>query len=477
MPNMLAPTRGADQLLVQNYEKDAISPGVMHLGVGAFHRAHQAVYFDRLLSKPAGKHWGLIGVNIRPQDSQGFTQLNKQNGEYVLKTMSPKGEAVYEHIRAITQLVDGAIEPETVDHLMADNQIQLITTTVTEGGYYLDENNQLMQDHPLIKDDLSSGRNTLYAFLYAGLKKRSETSASKITLLCCDNLRHNGKLLKTGLLQFLKAKQDESLHAWALENCSFPSSMVDRITPKPSIEHQKDVQSRFNIEDNMTVMAEDFIQWVVEDDFAGERPPLHKVDVQLVEDVTPFEEAKIRILNAGHTCVAYQAALKGLDYFDQAMMDMELKVYFSNFIKQDAIPAIGQSVVDLSSYAKVIALRFSNTNIGDTVERICTDGYAKFPIFVYPTLAGIYQLGGIPNKTIDAIASWFVFIHQTAQGKLQVNYYEPNMDKLAAFTNDEKGIHAFATDTYLWQDLPEAYPDFVSRLSRSIKQTQLRFSA
>ena len=477
MPNLLIPMRNADQLAAQDYEKDAISPGAMHLGVGAFHRAHQAVYFDRLLSKPTGKHWGLIGVNIRPQDSQGFAQLSKQNGEYVLKTMSPKGQTVYEHIRAITQLVDGAIEPETVDHLMADEQIQLITTTVTEGGYYLDENNQLMQDHPLIKDDLSSGRNTLYAFLYAGLKKRSETSGSKITLLCCDNLRHNGKLLKTGLLQFLKAKQDEALHAWVLDNCSFPSSMVDRITPKPSIEHQDDVQSRFNIEDNMTVMAEDFIQWVVEDDFAGERPPLDTVDVQMVDDVTPFEEAKIRILNAGHTCVAYQAALKGLDYFDQAMIDTELQRYFSDFIKQDAIPAIGQSVVDLSSYAKIIAMRFSNANIGDTVERICTDGYAKFPIFVYPTLAGIYQLGGIPSKTIEAIASWFVFIHQANQGNLHVNYHEPNKAKLTAFTNDETGIQAFATDTFLWQELPQAYPDFIPRLTSTIEQIQSRFSA
>ena len=477
MTNFLIPKREIAELAVQDYEKETISPGVMHLGVGAFHRAHQAVYFDRLLAQPAGKHWGLIGVNIRPQDSQAFTQLIDQSGEYILKTMTPKGRAIYEHIRAITQLVDGAKEPSTVDHLMADEQIQLITTTVTEGGYYLDENHALMLDHPLVKADIASGRNTLYAFLYAGLKKRSETSNSKITLLCCDNLRHNGKLLKTGLLQFLKAKQDDVLHAWVLENCSFPSSMVDRITPKPSAEHQEDVLSRFDIKDNMTVMAEDFIQWVVEDDFAGKRPPLDTVDVQMVDDVTPFEEAKIRILNAGHTCVAYQAALKGIDYFDQAMIDVELQRYFTDFIKQDAIPAIGQSVVDLSSYANIIAMRFSNANIGDTIERICTDGYAKFPIFVYPTLAGIYQLGGIPNKTIDAIASWFVFIHQANQGKLQVNYHEPNMAKLTAFTNDKTGIHAFATDSYLWQELPQVYPDFVHRLTTSIENIQLRFSA
>lgn len=468
MANHLHASLNKDQLSTQEYQKEVITPGVVHLGVGAFHRAHQAVYFDRLLANQDEQNWGLIGVNIRPQDSQMFSQFVQQKGEYVLKTMAADGHTEYEHIRSIVQQIDGAKAPEEVDTALANENIQLVTSTVTEGGYYLDENRILMLDHPAIKADIEGARNTLYAFLYAGLKKRSETSQSKITLLCCDNLRHNGELLQAGLMQFLEAKQDHALIEWVKENTSFPCSMVDRITPKPSQQHIDDVQARFGIDDNMTVMGEDFIQWVVEDNFAGKKPSLDLVGVQFVENVVPFEEAKIRILNAGHTCVTYQAALKGLTYFDEAMRDDDLHQYFRDFITQDSIPAIGDSVVDLPAYLDVIANRFSNSNIGDTVERICSDGYSKFPIFVYPTLEGIFRKGGVPTKTIQGIASWFTFIQLTNQGKLNIKYHEPNNAFVAAFTNDEKGIEAFVTDSFLWGSVPTEYPEFVTLLTQEI---------
>ncbi|MEL0638173.1 mannitol dehydrogenase family protein [Marinomonas sp. TI.3.20] len=475
MPNTLTATRHCDQLSVQPYAKEDISPGVIHLGVGAFHRAHQAMYFDRFLALPEGKKWGLIGVNVRPQDSQSFARLMAQQGEYVLKTMAPNGATEYEHIRSIIRQIDGAQKPNDVDDAMADANTQLVTSTVTEGGYYLDEKRVLMTSHPAIKADIEGARNTLYAFLHAGLKKRSETSNAKITLLCCDNLRHNGELLETGLMQFLSAKGDTTLVNWVKENVSFPCAMVDRITPKPSLIHVKDVQDRFGIDDEMTVMGEDFAQWVIEDNFAGEKPALDLVGVQFVDKVDPYEEAKIRILNAGHTCVTYQAALKGLTYFDEAMRDDELKQYFTDFIKQDSIPAIGNSIVDLPAYFDIIAARFSNTNIGDTVERICTDGYAKFPIFVYPSLEGVYRIGGTPTKTIQGIACWFVFIHKAAAGQLAIEYHEPNLSSMSSFTNDKKGIQAFATDPYLWGSLATDYPSFATDLAKSIHEEQKKY--
>ncbi|RBP82463.1 mannitol dehydrogenase family protein [Marinomonas rhizomae] len=474
MANYLQASSNREQLSVQNYAKDTIEAGIVHLGVGAFHRAHQAVYIDRLLAHDKEKSWGIIGVNIRPQDSQAFSRFMKQEGEYVLKTMAADGETKYEHIRSIVQQIDGAQAPEKVDVALADVQTQLVTSTVTEGGYYLDENRHLMLEHPAIKADIAGARNTLYAFLYAGLKLRSETSKAKITLLCCDNLRHNGELLETGLMQFLEAKQDSTLSEWVKQNVSFPCSMVDRITPKPSLQHVEDVSSRFGVDDDMTVMGEDFIQWVIEDKFAGKKPALDLVGVQFVKDVVPFEEAKIRILNAGHTCVTYQAALKGLTYFDEAMRDDELKQYFTDFILQDSIPAIGDSVVDLPAYFDVIAQRFSNANIGDTVERICTDGYSKFPIFVFPTLEGAYHKGLNPIKTIQGIASWFTFIQLSNQGKLNTPYHEPNSVSLAAFTNDEAGIQAFATDSFLWGNVPIEYPSFVVQLTEAIQTSMAK---
>ena len=476
MANFLHASANTAQLSAQDYSKEEIQAGIVHLGVGAFHRAHQAVYVDRLLAHSSQKKWGIIGVNIRPQDSQAFARFIEQDGEYVLKTMAADGETHYEHIRSIVQQVDGAQAPEKVDAALADANTQLVTSTVTEGGYYLDENRRLILEHPAIKADIEGARNTLYAFLYAGLKQRSETSNAKITLLCCDNLRHNGELLETGLMQFLAAKNDAELAKWVAQNVSFPCSMVDRITPKPSQQHVDDVREKFAIDDKMTVMGEDFIQWVVEDNFAGDKPALDLVGVQFVDKVDPFEEAKIRILNAGHTCVTYQAALKGLTYFDEAMRDEELKQYFTDFILQDSIPAIGDSVVDLPAYFKIIAQRFSNANIGDTVERICTDGYAKFPIFVFPTLEGVYKKGRTPTKTIQGIASWFTFMQLSAQGKVATPYHEPNKASLAGFTNDDEGIRAFATDRFLWGTVPTEHPDFVVQLTQAIQTNMEKYA-
>ncbi|MEP7730278.1 mannitol dehydrogenase family protein [Marinomonas primoryensis] len=476
MSNHLQASLNKEQLSVQEYQKEAIQAGVLHLGVGAFHRAHQAVYFDRLLAHGNEQNWGIIGVNIRPQDSQVFARFIEQKGEYVLKTMAADGATKYEHIRSIVQQIDGAQAPLDVDAALANANIQLVTSTVTEGGYYLDENRVLMLEHPAIKADVDGARNTLYAFLYAGLKKRSETSKAKITLLCCDNLRHNGELLEAGLMQFIAAKQDPALADWIKENVSFPCSMVDRITPKPSQKHVNDVQTRFGVDDEMTVMGEDFIQWVIEDNFAGKKPSLDLVGAQFVNNVVPFEEAKIRILNAGHTCVTYQAALKGLTYFDEAMRDNELSQYFTDFILQDSIPAIGDSVVDLPAYFNIIAQRFSNANIGDTVERICTDGYAKFPIFIFPTLEGNYRKGRTPIKTIQGIASWFAFIQLTNEGKIKTPYHEPNKAALASFSNDATGIQAFANDRFLWGSIPTDFPDFVEQLTQAIQASMEKYA-
>lgn len=476
MTNRLSITSNFEQLHQQEYQRSEVTAGVLHLGVGAFHRAHQAVYFDRLLALPEGKQWGITGVNIRAQDSVAFARLIEQQGEYILKTMASNGDTDYQHIRSIVDQIDGSKTPELVDHKMAEATVQVVTSTVTEGGYYLDEARQLMTEHPAVKADLNGGRETIYAFLYAGLKRRSETSNAKITLLCCDNLRHNGEILKAGLLQFLDAIKDTTLRQWVIDNVAFPCAMVDRITPKPSPVHVEDVQQRFGTDDEMSVMAEDFIQWVIEDQFAGEKPPLDLVGVQFVDQVDPYEEAKIRILNAGHTTLVYQAALKGLTYFDEAMRDPELSQYFKDFIRQDSIPAIGASIVDLDRYADVIEQRFSNANIGDTVERICTDGYAKFPIFVYPSILGCYERDRTPMKSIEGVAAWFVFFQKARAGTIATPYHEPNLAALARYTNDAQGIKAFATDRFLWGEVPHVYPQFVASLTHAIETMFTRFS-
>ncbi|WP_339722191.1 mannitol dehydrogenase family protein [Marinomonas primoryensis] len=468
MSNHLKPSLNQDQLVTQNYSRDDIQAGVLHLGVGAFHRAHQAVYFDRLLTNENQQNWGIIGVNIRPQDSQAFARFVEQDGEYVLKTIAADGITKYEHIRSLVKQIDGAQAPDDVDTALASESIQLVTSTVTEGGYYLDENRGLMLDHPAIKADIAGDRNTLYAFLYAGLKKRSETSNAKITLLCCDNLRHNGELLEAGLIQFIAAKQDTNLVNWVKLNASFPCSMVDRITPKPSQQHADDVQTRFGVDDKMTVMSEDFIQWVVEDKFAGKKPSLDLVGVQLVKDVVPFEEAKIRILNASHTCLSYKAALKGFTYFDEAACDAELKQYYIDFTQTESIPSIGHSDIDLRDYRSVVLNRFSNKNVGDTVERICSEGYTKITVFLIPIILSCYSKSITPIFTISAIANWFHFLQEVKKGRF--NYQDQNIDKLINYNFNKEDIKSFTTDVSLWGAIIKNNPEFSTTLSNEIEK-------
>ncbi|WP_347815425.1 L-iditol 2-dehydrogenase [Hahella sp. CR1] len=465
------------RLLKLSYDRSQVSSSVVHLGVGAFHRAHQAYYFNALLAHEDCLDWGITGVNLRPADSPAFAALQAQSGSYVLKTVSPEGEARYEEIGALIRLLDGAVSPHSVDQCLADAQTQLVTITVTEGGYYLKEDGLLDIAHPEIAADLQgSGRNTLYAFLHAGLRARMQSRQGPITLLSCDNLRHNGDTLKTGFTQYLQQVGDVDLLSWLRDNASFPNAMVDRITPRLSPEHSRDARERFGVADALTVMAEDFVQWVVEDDFAGRRPPLERVGVTLVEHVQPYEEAKIRILNGGHTALSYYAALRGFPTYDAAVHDPELRAFVEAFEEQEAIPALGDSPLDLHAYWRKVLARFGNRNIGDRIERICADGGSKFPIFILPTLQGGFAAGRTPERTLRAIAYWYVFMQRVRAGQAPVPYYEPEWPRLQKLLSAPDALERFVSDAKLWGDLPQRYPAFGELLRGHIESASRAFN-
>lgn len=462
------------QLTPLNYSQADCEVGIIHVGIGAFHRAHQAAYINALLGDSDQQKWGIMGINLRAEDASISHLLAEQNHTYTLKTLSPENQSTYQEIGSILSTIDWSKDAKAAAKAVDNTRVHLITMTVTEGGYYLAENGQLETHLPIIADAINGSGSCIYAYLRAALNMRRLGCNLPITLLCCDNLRDNGHYLKSGFEQFLKACNDTQLLDWISDNVTFPCCMVDRITPRPDAFHVADVKQAFGLDDPLTVMSESYTQWVIEDNFAGPRPDFERVGVELVTDVSPYEDAKIRILNGGHTILAYFAALKGYNTYDQGLADQELNTLFSAYETTEVIPAIGASPINLLDYYALTKTRFCNSNIADAVARICADGGIKFPIFILPTINTSYAQGRIPEHGLQGIASWYVFMCKVKAGQIDFNYVEPKWTLLEPLV-DGLNVTSFIESQDLWGQLPNQFPEFKQHLTQAISLMLSRF--
>ena len=302
-----------------------------------------------------------------------------------------------------------------------------------------------------------------------------ESGGGPITIACCDNLQENGVMLQHCFIQYLNALNNEKLLNWVSENTSFPSSMVDRITPKIDLQELQEIQRMFNRQDDCSVFSEDFIQWVIEDNFAGIRPPLDEVGVEIVDDVEPYENTKIRILNGGHTVLAYLGVLKGYETFDSAIRDSELSDFFDGIQSEEIIPSLPiNSPVDYERYLLTTKRRFENKHLPDFLSRICMDGATKFPIFLLPTIEWHLLKGVTPEYSIKAIASWYIFLCKVITNEISFEYIEPKWNLLKLFLADDKE-ESFASSEELWGSIPRVYPNFSKRLVEEIKAMKVRY--
>lgn len=463
-----------EELITPSFNREDCKKGIVHIGVGNFHRAHQAFYINEYLNNYNDLNWGIIGINLRKNESENFQYLRDRDGKYILKTISTSGEKTYNEIHSIIELYDWNEDHKKAEEIFSNPDLEIVTMTVTESGYYISENNELNLKLSIVKNNIERKEKTiLYSYLKSALKIRKEIINKPITLLCCDNIRENGSMLKQALSSYIKACGDTDLLHWIDTNVSFPSCVVDRITPRAPDTLANEVNEEFNIKEKCSVMGESFIQWVVEDNFIGKRPALEKVGVQFVKNVLPYEEAKIRILNGGHVVLSYFGALKGLKTYDQAINDKELQEYFFKFEKQEVIPALGNEIpFDLEEYMMVIFDRFKNINIADKLERIAMDGVGKFPIFILPTIRICFEKNIIPKNAINSIASWYIFMKKIHNKKLIFDYYEPQWGWIKQFLTDNK-IEDFINNIELWGDVPKNFPEFKSLLLKSIKNFKL----
>lgn len=385
----------------------------MHIGAGSFHRAHQAWYLHRLIAQ-GDDSWSIALGNIRNDANALLDNLAKQNGEYTLETVSPEGERHYEKITSVRKILHWDENLSQLVEQGRDEATRVIAFTVTEAGYYLTPQHELDVQQPDIQADLSGKMITIYGALTEILRARLTAHGEPVTLLNCDNLRHNGERFRHGFLSFLQLKGENDLYQWVKDHTRSPNTMVDRITPRPTPDVAERVKQHTSWDDKAPVMGEAFIQWVIEDDFINGRPALENVDVEMVESVLPWEEAKIRILNASHSCIAWAGTLIGLNFIDDSTRELPIKQMAWNYVTQDVIPSLTPSPLDLEQYRDVVLERFSNPYIKDTNQRVAADGLSKIPGFITPTLQECYQRNQVPAATA-VLPALFLFTCNAGQ--------------------------------------------------------------
>ena len=439
-----------------------LAPGqlvMLHLGLGSFHRAHQAVYLHRLI-QAGDERWVLAGGNLRPDMADTLAALARQGGRYTLETVTPEGERAYEQISSIRHVLPYEPTLAALIDVGADARTRIISFTVTEAGYYLDGQNRLDTTNRDLASDLAgTTQQTIYGAVAAILRERVRREAGPVTLLNCDNLRHNGERFRAGLLEFLERRDEPGLCDWVRAHTTCPNGMVDRITPRPSPDVADRVQSATGQRDGAALMGESFIQWVIEDDFCAGRPAWETVGVEMVASVQPYEEAKIRILNGTHSCIAWAGTLVGCQFIHEGLRVPAIRRMAMDYVTDDVIPCLHTpqhpSPIDLAAYRDTVLARFGNEAIRDTNQRVAMDGFSKIPGFIAPTVRERLQAGQPMAGVARLPALFLAFLQRWHRGELPYTYHDQGMDPAVAraICSSADPVAALCADATLWHEM------------------------
>lgn len=415
---------------VPGYDRDGMVPGIVHLGVGAFHRAHQAAYVDDCLS--AGETgWGITGVSLRSPDTRDA--LAPQDGLYTLAIRS-SGQEELRVIGSIGSMLVAPEDPQAVLTALIDPRTRIVTLTITEKAYLRAAGGGLDATHPDIVHDLANPGmpKTAHGFLAEALARRLAAGTPPFTVLCCDNLPANGATLHRLMIEFAGLRDarlglgDALAHHIARE-VAFPSSMVDRIVPATTDADRARIAAELRVEDAWPVMTEPFRQWVVEDDFPSGRPAWEKFGVTMVGDVGPFEDMKLRLLNGAHSAIAYLGLLSGHATVDRAFADPAIR-QFVDALWAEAIPTLPEDAgLDTSAYTAELAERFSNTALAHRTAQIANDGSQKLPQRIVASAIECLEAGTEFVHLTLVVAAWIAAC--AARGKtLPENHFTDPLD-------------------------------------------------
>ncbi|GAC1526742.1 MAG: mannitol dehydrogenase family protein [Chloroflexota bacterium] len=392
------------------YDRRGLQPSITHLGVGAFHRAHQAVYLDDLAAM--GSAWGERGVGLLPQDRGVAAALQPQQCLYTLLVRSTEGDTA----RIVGSLLEYQFapeHPEAVLNALADASTRLVTMTITEGGYNVNETTGTFNGaNEAVQFDLQHPHcpTTVFGYLAEAFDRRRKAGIAPCSVLSCDNVQANGHVTRTALVSFARLR-DDALANWIEQYVAFPNSMVDRITPQTTDTERELVARDFGVADCWPVVTEPFRQWVVEDVFSDGRPVLEQAGVQMVTDVLPYETMKMRLLNASHVALGYLGYVAGYRTVDAVVRDKFFRTFITLQMRDEVVPLLPRVPgIDLDTYQRTLIERFSNPKIGDQLARICLDGSAKVPKFLLPALHDALDARRPHRWLTLALAGWLRYL-------------------------------------------------------------------
>jgi len=445
------------QVNLPKYDRSKVTVGIVHFGVGGFHRAHMAMSIDTLMNRGIAFEWGICGVGLMEFDKKMRDALVPQDGLYSLTLKHADGSRERSVIGSIIEYLYAPEDPEVVLERMASPHTRIVSLTITEGGYNFDRvTGEFDRANALVTSDLNAGATpkTVFGFVTEALRRRRDRGIAPFTVLSCDNIQGNGDVAKKMFLAFASLK-DAALAAWISEHVTFPNSMVDRITPVTSQEDTAEASQNLGLEDAWPVVAEPFFQWVIEDNFTLGRPALEDVGVQFVNDVEPYELMKLRLLNASHQGLTYFGYLSGYRYAHEAVGDPAISSFLLNYMDREATPTL-QPVpgIDLHAYKRTLIERFSNPEVKDTLARLCAESSDRIPKWLLPVVQEQLKSGGEVNLSAAIVASWARYAEGVDEEGQPIEVVDPLRDQLVPIAKSQRSNPlAFIQNKALFGDL------------------------
>ena len=457
-------TLGGLEISTPTYDRSRLRPGIVHLGVGGFHRAHQAMYVDRLLNSgdPGALDWGICGVGVLSHDARMRDVLNAQGGLYTLVLKDSDGSWTPRVIGSIVDFLLAPDDPEAVIERMAAESTKIVSLTVTEGGYNVHPvTGEFDADNSAVVADLAPGATprTSFGLVVEALARRRARGLAPFTVMSCDNIQGNGHVAAKMFGAFANLR-DPELGDWLAASVRFPNSMVDRITPVTTDADRAAVADRFGIDDGWPVVCEPFTQWVLEDSFELGRPAFENVGVQVVDDVTPYELMKLRLLNASHQALCYFGYLAGYRLVHEAAQDPLFADFLLAYMEREGSPTLAPVPgIDLDAYRHELIARFSNAHVRDTVARLCAESSDRIPKWVLPVIRENLAAGGEVRLATAVVASWARYAEAVDENGEPIEV----VDRLAAALTERARRWpdeplAFVEDRQLFGDLVDHEP-------------------
>ncbi len=430
---------------VPRYDRRQVSTGIVHIGVGNFHRSHQAVYLDTLMNDGAALDWGICGIGLQPSNARIRDVLAAQDGLSTLVLRHGDGSWDARVIGSITGFLFAPDDPEAAIEKIAAPATRIVSLTITEGGYNLDDvTGEFKASDEQVLADLRPGAvpRTVFGIVTEALARRRARGIPAFTIVSCDNIPGNGRVSQHAFTAFARLR-DPGLADWITRHVRFPTGMVDRITPVTTDADRAELSRRFGLDDQWPVLCEPFTQWVLEDNFTGGRPPLEEAGVQIVPDVEPYELMKLRLLNASHQALCYPGHLVGYRQVHEVTTDPLFAGFLLDYMTQEAIPTL-QPVpgVDLQHYAHQLIERFSNPEVGDTLARLATDASDRMPKFLLPVIRQQLAAGRAFTRSAAVVASWARYAEGTDENGAPHEISDDLAAQLQAAARRQRGHRA-----------------------------------